>query len=174
MTEQNFDTITVQDISDRADVNRGTFYSHFYDKYELLEVVMREQFQEIISSRLPSSLPWNTEHLRILIHATLDFFTSSRYCHPPDSAQFQQMIQEELAAWILQWLRQGSEPPQSEKRIPLETIAMTMSWSIFGAGMDQRRRMLTASIEEITSDVLAILMKGVEQHLSSGFERSPS
>lgn len=29
--------ITVQQISDLADVNRSTFYTHYIDKYDLLE-----------------------------------------------------------------------------------------------------------------------------------------
>lgn len=34
--EKGFATITVRDISDRAQVNRSTFYRHYLDKYDLL------------------------------------------------------------------------------------------------------------------------------------------
>ena len=33
MIEKNFDDITIQDIADRANVNRGTIYLHYQDKY---------------------------------------------------------------------------------------------------------------------------------------------
>lgn len=36
MTECSFETITVKQICERADVSRVTFYSHFPDKYALL------------------------------------------------------------------------------------------------------------------------------------------
>lgn len=37
MLEKRYDTITVQEIIDRADVGRSTFYSHFLDKEDLLQ-----------------------------------------------------------------------------------------------------------------------------------------
>ena len=40
IAEKDFDTITVQDIADRAAINRVTFYKHYEDKYALLEHLM--------------------------------------------------------------------------------------------------------------------------------------
>ncbi|WP_281165713.1 TetR/AcrR family transcriptional regulator [Liquorilactobacillus sicerae] len=37
--EKDFASITVQDIADRAMINRSTFYSHFRDKQDVLEQV---------------------------------------------------------------------------------------------------------------------------------------
>ena len=36
MAERGYESITVQDILDRANVGRSTFYTHFYDKEDLL------------------------------------------------------------------------------------------------------------------------------------------
>ncbi|MCB0141244.1 MAG: helix-turn-helix transcriptional regulator, partial [Caldilineaceae bacterium] len=37
VVEKPFGDITVQDIADRADMNRATFYLHFQSKEELLQ-----------------------------------------------------------------------------------------------------------------------------------------
>lgn len=47
MNEKGFNNISVTDLSQRADINRGTFYLHYIDKYYLLEKVENEIIQEI-------------------------------------------------------------------------------------------------------------------------------
>ena len=41
LSEKSFDNIKVNDICDLAMVHRTTFYSHFSDKYELLDTVFK-------------------------------------------------------------------------------------------------------------------------------------
>jgi AcrR family transcriptional regulator len=48
MHEKHYDSITVQDIIDRANVGRSTFYSHFRDKEDLL-IGDWKRFFEMIS-----------------------------------------------------------------------------------------------------------------------------
>lgn len=42
LAEKDFEKITVRDITERAQINRGTFYRHFQDKMDLLEKKERE------------------------------------------------------------------------------------------------------------------------------------
>ena len=51
MQEKPFDTITVQDVLDRANVSRSTFYSHYSDKDDLL-MSDAEEFFEALSMAL--------------------------------------------------------------------------------------------------------------------------
>ncbi|AKG34808.1 TetR/AcrR family transcriptional regulator [Paenibacillus durus] len=47
MTEKDFDQITVQDISDRANVDRKTVYHHYKDKFDLLDKLIEEHINEL-------------------------------------------------------------------------------------------------------------------------------
>jgi AcrR family transcriptional regulator len=51
MQEKQFDTITVQEVLDRANVSRSTFYTHYSDKDDLL-MSDAEEFFEAISMAL--------------------------------------------------------------------------------------------------------------------------
>jgi AcrR family transcriptional regulator len=54
MQEKPFDTITVQDVLDRAHVSRSTFYSHYSDKNDLL-MSDADEFFELLSMALSES-----------------------------------------------------------------------------------------------------------------------
>jgi AcrR family transcriptional regulator len=47
MSEKNFDDITIQEISDKANVSRGTIYLHYLDKYDLLDKLIEEHIKEL-------------------------------------------------------------------------------------------------------------------------------
>lgn len=47
--EKGYDVLTVQDITDRANVSRTTFYLHFKDKDELLFSTMRQVYSDLMA-----------------------------------------------------------------------------------------------------------------------------
>lgn len=63
MTEKAYDAITVQDILDRADVGRSTFYTHYRDKEELLISGMDDILHSLI---LTLEHPDHCDHQKIL------------------------------------------------------------------------------------------------------------
>lgn len=48
MKEKGFESIRIHDLTERADINRGTFYLHYKDKYDLLEQNENEIIQDIV------------------------------------------------------------------------------------------------------------------------------
>lgn len=59
MSKKNFDDMTIQDISDRANVNRGTIYLHYTDKFDILDKLIEEHINEMREMcRSASELNW--------------------------------------------------------------------------------------------------------------------
>ncbi|QJC54398.1 TetR family transcriptional regulator [Paenibacillus albicereus] len=60
MAEKKFDEVTIQDIADRANVNRGTLYLHYKDKYDLLDKLIESHFDELAAlDEWACALNWN-------------------------------------------------------------------------------------------------------------------
>lgn len=57
---KNFNSITIQNITEQATINRATFYAHFQDKYALLESLLSDAFMEYVTkgwTRMPGYQP---------------------------------------------------------------------------------------------------------------------
>ncbi len=169
--EKGFSAITVQDIAERATVNRATFYAHFADKYALLDSLIREQFQRAVAGKLPSMPGWGMGSLRLFIQAVFDFLGEFHSHCPPTDTQFapliERAVQQELHELLLTWLKQqpasGKEP-----RVSSQTLAAVMSWAIFGTAIHWSQEARKSSAEEMTQQVLLALTEGVAR-LTPGF-----
>lgn len=55
VSERGFDAVTVRDVTERAMVNRATFYRHFRDKNDLMHWVADRLFADLAWRPVPSS-----------------------------------------------------------------------------------------------------------------------
>src|SRR5574342_1261439 len=75
LAEKGFETISVQDVTDKAQVNRATFYAHFPDKYALLDYSISQMFRQEIESRMLNACHYNPDNLKNLILAVCEFLS---------------------------------------------------------------------------------------------------
>lgn len=78
MREKELKDITVRELADLADVNRGTFYSHYKDLYDMRDQVEEELFQQlcgVLSTYDSQSLQ---EDLTPLLMAVFGFVLDNR------------------------------------------------------------------------------------------------
>lgn len=171
MEEKDMASINIGEITDRATVNRATFYAHFPDKYALLDSIVRELFEQRLAQHLPPAPIWNVRSLRALVRTTFDFLGEFHHkCHHEDS-QFdplmERAVQQELAEVLLRWLKQarvaGMRPG-----LRLELVASVTSWAIFGPAVQWGRNGRAPSAEEMTNQTLLVITEGLK-HLASGF-----
>jgi AcrR family transcriptional regulator len=160
MREKGFDAMTVQDIADRANVNRGTFYAHFADKYELVERMIREEFRQHLAGRIPPDARWGKESLQQIFAVVMEFFAR---CYPPDDigAMIHRATYEELMHRLMEWLDQRRMAGQS-RRVAPETIARVVAWVILGAA-EHHSRTPDASSGSMARDILLVLAEGLNE-----------
>ena len=176
--EKDIASISLGEITDRATLNRATFYAHFPDKYALLDSIVREMFQQRLTQHLPPAPTWNVGSLRALVRTTFDFLGEFHdKCQHGDN-QFdplmERAVQQELAEVLLSWLKQarvaGMRPG-----LRLEVVASVISWAIFGPTVQWGRDAGIVSAEEMTNQTLLVITEGLA-HLAPGFlpvERAP-
>src|SRR5262245_45823977 len=78
--EKGFAAASIREITERANVNRGTFYLHFEDKYTLTDAVVREVFRQELTRTLPAAPGWDRQTLLLLIQAVLECL-EAKYRH---------------------------------------------------------------------------------------------
>src|SRR4051812_40504549 len=72
--EKGLMAVSIQDITEQANVNRGTFYAHFADKSALVEMLIREEVRHRLIDPLPPLSQWDRRTLLLLIQNVLEDF----------------------------------------------------------------------------------------------------
>jgi AcrR family transcriptional regulator len=169
--EKALASISVQDITERATVNRATFYAHFPDKYALLDSIIREQFQQVLAQYLPLVPVWSVQSLRALVKATftcLDgFYQHCKLTEPQSGPLIEQAIQQELEEVLLRWFKRAKVAGK-RPGLRLELVASVVSWAIFGPAVHWGRYEVTPSADEMTNQTLLVITEGLA-HLAPGF-----
>lgn len=173
--EKSFHAMTVQDVTERAGVNRSTFYTHFEDKYAILEYWFREQFQARIANPVLSSGPWSLSTFHVLIQNVIEWLTQLHQLTGSSNRALIPLVvttmQEALSELLVQGLSSVADI-ELDRQVDLETVAMVTSWAIFGAGYHYFHYFpqwdeptVVLSPEELASQVTHVLMRGLAQTL---------
>ena len=156
-TNKGFQSVSVQDITEKAGVNRATFYAHFADKYELLDYSVRQGFRQELEKRTLNVCTFSMDNLRALIITVCEFIaTASAHCNPP-SQQFQSVmetqIKEQVQALIQNWIQKPGT--DVDPRI----ASTATSWAIYGLALQwsQDKSRKRPSAEKFTDEVLPLI-----------------
>jgi AcrR family transcriptional regulator len=164
-TEKDMRAITVQDVTERATLNRATFYAHFQDKDALMEACFRGMIQDALNAKLSASSPFTPENLRVLFRTVRDFIdTTVRRCPRTGDSVAHPLIKspvlEELYTFLLEWITQQS-PIGNHRRYAPETLATLLSWSLFGAAVEWNKTRSKDS-QEVANQVVELLVEKLE------------
>ena len=140
LQEKGVREITVRELTERADVNRGTFYAHYRDLYDMLEQLENdtlESFEELLDRYAPEDMvrdltPLLTEvfsfarQRRELMYAFLGQQTADRFLR-----RFSQVIYDKcLREWAgLYPLGDVSEPNYYLEFVVSGTVSLVRTWA---------------------------------------------
>jgi len=171
-SEKGFHAMTVQDLTSRARVNRGTFYTHFEDKSAALECWLREQFQQRVASTVLMGGPWSLSTFRLLIQSVVEWFTQLHQLTRSSDRSLIPLVVTILQEALFELLLQGFKSVAGsglDQQVDLETVAMVTSWAIFGTGFQCFHQWDEQTVvmppEELANQVTSVLMSGLAQVL---------
>ncbi len=163
--EKGFQSVTVQDITERAGVNRATFYAHFPDKYALLDHNIRQGFLQEIDKRMLNACHLTVDNLRNLIVAVCEFTKSANGHCQPAQGQFESLVETQvktvLHELILKWLE------QVPLTVPAETAATAASWAIYGLALQWSHDKQPHPVESFAVEVLPLIAPNLNLDLRS-------
>ena len=130
--EKGFDAISIQDITDRADLGRGTFYIHFKDKEEVVWTAFKDLFQELEQNahkQLNRNMPQVEYYglVNIFRHAENNRDLYRVMFGGQGSAMLTARAQDFLANVFLYDIRNAPQPPEVNFNIPEEIEAQILT-----------------------------------------------
>jgi AcrR family transcriptional regulator len=130
LPEKGFQSLTVQDITDKAEINRATFYAHFADKYALLDESIRQTFRQELEKRTLNACHYTDENLRMLIVAVCEFVSHAHTHCKTVQPQFESLVETQVKKQLQELLQMWLE--KEETNVDARTAATAASWAIYG------------------------------------------
>lgn len=150
---KSLESITINDIADLADLNRGTIYLHYSDKYDLLDHLIDEHIQNMIGFCDPNSHAGIREELTPLfeyLQKNIAFLTVMFATHK--AAVFRKHLTSVISANLKDKLAQNSgiDPKISELHAQFLTSAFVgmVEWWV-EQGMPHSPEFMAIQLEKL-------------------------
>lgn len=158
-SKKEFKDITVKDITSEAMINRATFYYHFEDIYDLLEKALSEVLLINLDTRKLENEKLNEQTIIYIFQAITKFQQSlSNRCHRGYEDTIASIIREHLEVVFYKMLLKQHQSKDEES---LKLTATILSWGLYGASVEWRRKQDEISPEQFIKQSIPYLLSGV-------------
>lgn len=128
VAEKGFEALRIEEVVQRAGVAKGTFFAHFKDKDELMDLLIGERINSLLDSMATGPAPRDADQLAQRLMSLVELMSSERYLFDVILRRSGAMAVEEIGPIALsfgrlgelvgQWLAQGA----FRKDVPLEIL----------------------------------------------------
>ena len=161
LAEKGFESISVQDVTDKAEINRATFYKHFVDKYALLDYAIGQMFRQEIEKRTLDACHYTPDNLKNLILAVCDFLARMHSDCAQPHQQFESLtegtIKNILFELLSHWLK------QTGTKISTDIPATVATWAIYGLASHYSHLKKRPALEKFVDEALPLVAVNLEQ-----------
>ena len=159
LAEKGFESISVQDVTGKAQINRATFYAHFPDKYALLDYSIQSMFMGEIEKRTLNVCSYSPDNLRNLILAVCEFLGKLHTGCAQPHQQFESLVEGTIKKQIFEllsyWLRKS--------KLPTEIPATVATWAIYGLASHYSHMKKRPALEKFVDEAFPLVAVNLEQ-----------
>lgn len=159
LAEKGFDSISVQDVANKAEINRVTFYAHFPDKYALLDYTIQKTFWSEIEKRNLNMCAYSADNLRNLIQIVCEFLVKVNGGCAQPSQQFESMAEtttkKQIFDLLSHWLKTSN--------ISTELPATVATWAIYGLATHYSHMKKRPALETFVDEAFPLVAVNLEQ-----------
>lgn len=162
---KHFKTIKVKDVTNKAKINRTTFYNHFSDMDDFIVYCAREGLRRELLSIYPTQeFPYARKNLELLVYWLVEFIEReyNNWHYKWDESIFENAMRTELYHYLVDWIPNNDV----EKSLSLcNTTAMFISTSVVGLALNRCIINSQEPTAELSGKICQLLWEGLRKEV---------
>jgi len=163
LCERPFSEISVSDITEKATVNRATFYAHFEDKGHLAATMMSEELHDAVIERLKPPTAFDLASLTEVAAAVFDFMARTLGGCRKHADEFATTVgttlQETLQKFLVKWLELDLQAMRYFRGSSKEAVATVLAWGIYGGAIRWSHETRRPEATDAAREIVALLVR---------------
>jgi len=164
VNQKDFEKITIADLTKIAKVNRSTFYSHFNDKYELLDFIVNDSASTVIENRTLGIKKFDEHMIFQLVLAVCDYHQQPNIQCRSSYLSLIPLLKEKMIVELKKYLSDSLEPINTDINnsfyVPIYANLIHEAGYLWASGQASFEK------EEIARKVSLIVSKGKRNNSS--------
>jgi len=161
LAEKGFESISVQDVTDKAEINRATFYKHFVDKYALLNFSVHQMFRMELEKRTLDACHYTPENLKTLLLVVVEFLSRLHSDCAQPHQQFESLVEGTIKNILFELLSHWLK--ETGTKISTDIPATVATWAIYGLASHYSHMKKRPALEKFVDEAFPLVAVNLEQ-----------